>query len=80
VTDIQIVQDEIVEEFVIFDDWMDRYNYLIELANDLPIIDPKLKNNDYLIRGCQSKVTMKVKFTIQPIAMLLLPRELLPCW
>lgn len=49
-------QDEIIEEFSIFDDWMDKYNYLIELSKDLPAIDPKHKTNEYLIEGCQSKV------------------------
>jgi cysteine desulfuration protein SufE len=49
-------QDEIVEEFSIFDDWMDKYNYLIELSKDLPEIDPKYKTQQYLIEGCQSKV------------------------
>lgn len=53
---LEEVQNEIVDEFVVFDDWMDRYNYLIELANELPIIDEKKKNNDYIIKGCQSRV------------------------
>ncbi len=49
-------QDEIIDEFSIFDDWMDKYNYLIELSKDLPEIDPKYKTQQYLIEGCQSKV------------------------
>ncbi len=49
-------QDEIIEEFSIFDDWMDKYNYLIELSKDLPEIDPKHKTQQNLIEGCQSKV------------------------
>ncbi len=49
-------QKNIVEEFSIFEDWLDRYNYLIELGNDLPEIDPQYKTNEYLINGCQSKV------------------------
>jgi len=67
---LQERQDEIIEEFSIFDDWMDKYNYLIELSKDLPEIDPKYKTNEYLIEGCQSKVWLyaemdenKVKFT-----------------
>jgi cysteine desulfuration protein SufE len=59
---IQEVQEEIVNEFVVFDDWMDRYNYLIELSNELPMIDGKLKNNDYVIRGCQSKVWLNAEY------------------
>lgn len=49
-------QYSIIEEFSVFDDWLDRYNYLIELGNELPEIDPQYKNNEYLINGCQSKV------------------------
>lgn len=49
-------QSEIVEEFSVFEDWLDRYNYLIELGNDLPAIDPKYRTNEYLINGCQSRV------------------------
>jgi len=63
-------QKDIVEEFSIFEDWLDRYNYLIELGNDLPEIDAKFKTNEYLINGCQSKVWLhadlvdgKVHFT-----------------
>ena len=59
---LQEEQDQIVEEFLVFDDWMDRYNYLIELANDLPQIDTKLKNNDHIINGCQSKVWLNAEF------------------
>ncbi|PID91474.1 MAG: Fe-S metabolism protein SufE [Bacteroidetes bacterium] len=50
------VQDEIVEEFSVFEDWLDRYNYLIELGAELPGIDPAYKTSEYLINGCQSKV------------------------
>ncbi|MGC9374052.1 MAG: SufE family protein [Bacteroidales bacterium] len=53
---LQERQNEIIEEFSIFDDWMDKYNYLIELSKDLPVIDTKYKTNEYLIEGCQSKV------------------------
>lgn len=49
-------QDKIIEDFSVFDDWMDKYNYLIELSKDLPAIDPKYKIQKYLIEGCQSKV------------------------
>ena len=50
------IQKDIVDEFSVFEDWLDRYNYLIELGNDLPEIDPAFKTNEYLINGCQSKV------------------------
>jgi cysteine desulfuration protein SufE len=53
---INEIQDSIIEEFSLFDNWMDRYNYLIDIGKSLPVIDPKHKTNDYLIEGCQSKV------------------------
>jgi cysteine desulfuration protein SufE len=56
---IDQVQNEIISEFEVFDDWLDKYNYLIELSNDLPRIDPKYKTNEYVINGCQSKVWLK---------------------
>ena len=49
-------QEEIIEEFSIFDDWLDKYEYLIELSSSLPEISPEHKNNNYLIEGCQSRV------------------------
>jgi cysteine desulfuration protein SufE len=59
---INDIQDEIIEEFEVFDDWMDKYNYLIELSRDLPLIDPKFKTNEYLISGCQSKVWLHAEY------------------
>lgn len=53
---INEVQDNIIDEFSLFDDWMDKYNLLIDLGKDLPVIDPKYKVRDFLIEGCQSKV------------------------
>jgi len=53
---IQDIQNEIIDEMSIFDDWMDKYNYIIELAKDLPEIDAKYKTPQYMIDGCQSKV------------------------
>jgi cysteine desulfuration protein SufE len=53
---IQEEQDTIAREFEIFDDWLDRYEYLIELSKDLEPLDPKYKTNEYLIAGCQSRV------------------------
>ncbi len=53
---IQEVQEEIIEEFSMFDDWMERYEYIIELGKALPLIDEKFKTDDNLIVGCQSKV------------------------
>ncbi|MFA5327499.1 MAG: SufE family protein [Prolixibacteraceae bacterium] len=53
---INEIQREIIEEFSVYEDWMDKYSYLIELGNDLKDIDPKDKTDQYLIRGCQSRV------------------------
>jgi cysteine desulfuration protein SufE len=53
---IEEVQNEIIEEFGIFDEWMDRYSYLIDLGRKLPPLDDKLKTEAHLIRGCQSQV------------------------
>jgi cysteine desulfuration protein SufE len=53
---IEAAQEEIVEEFSMFEDWMQRYEYMIDLGKSLPLIDPQFKNDDYIIKGCQSKV------------------------
>jgi cysteine desulfuration protein SufE len=53
---IKEVQDNIIDEFSLFDDWMDKYNLLIDLGKELPVIDAKYKVKDFLIEGCQSKV------------------------
>jgi cysteine desulfuration protein SufE len=53
---IQEEENKIIEEFANFDDWMDKYNYIIELGKSLPIIDEEYKQDKYLITGCQSNV------------------------
>lgn len=53
---IKEIQEEIVEEFSMFDDWMQRYEYMIELGKSLPLIEEKYKVEENLIKGCQSKV------------------------
>jgi cysteine desulfuration protein SufE len=53
---IEEIEKEIEDEFGMFDDWMDKYNYLIELGKDCPMIETKDKNDNNLIKGCQSKV------------------------
>lgn len=50
------IQEEIIDEFSVFDDWLDKYDYLIELSQALPAIDAKHRTDDYLINGCQSRV------------------------
>ena len=67
---IEAIQDEIIEEFSLFEDWMQRYEYMIELGKSLPLIDQVYKTDSYVIKGCQSKVWVhaalekeKLKFT-----------------
>lgn len=70
-------QNEIVDEFSMFDDWMQRYEYIIELGKSLPLIDEKYKTDKNTIKGCQSKVWVhaeeqdgKVVFTADSDAIL----------
>jgi cysteine desulfuration protein SufE len=53
---IKEIQNEIVDEFSMFDDWMERYEYIIELGKGLPIVEEQYKTEDNIIKGCQSKV------------------------
>ena len=74
---IKEIQEEIIDEFAMFDDWMERYEYLIELGKSLPIIDQQYKLDENLIKGCQSKVWLhstskdgKILFTADSDAIL----------
>ncbi|MBR5454645.1 MAG: SufE family protein [Rikenellaceae bacterium] len=53
---MDVIQEEIIEEFSVFEDWLDKYDYLIELSDSLPAIAPEHRTDDFLIRGCQSRV------------------------
>ena len=53
---IEAIQEEIVEEFSLFDDWMQRYEYMIDLGKSLPLIAEEYKTDNHIIKGCQSKV------------------------
>ncbi len=55
-------EQEIIEEFELFDDWMDKYEHIIELGKDLPLINPKYKTKEYLIKGCQSQVWVNAEY------------------
>ena len=55
------IQDEIIEEFSVFDDWLDKYDYLIDLSETLPAIAPEHRTERYLIEGCQSRVWVDAK-------------------
>ncbi len=65
---IKEIQDEIVDEFSMFDDWMQRYEYMIDLGKSLPIIDNQFKTDDYIIKGCQSKVWVHAEMNNSEIA------------
>ena len=74
---IKEIQEEIIDEFSMFEDWMERYEYIIDLGKSLPIIADEYKLDENLIKGCQSKVWMhsevdtdKVKFTADSDAIL----------
>ena len=54
--EIKEIQEEIIDEFSMFDDWMQRYEYMIDLGKSLPLIDEAYKTEDNIIKGCQSKV------------------------
>lgn len=53
---IEEIQEEIVDEFALFDEWMDKYEHLIELGKELPLIEDQYKTEENLIKGCQSRV------------------------
>ena len=55
-------QNNISEEFAVFDDWLDKYNLLVEMGKDLPLIDARYKTNNHLISGCQSKVWLHAAY------------------
>ena len=58
---IEAIQEELIDEFSMFEDWMQRYEYMIDLGKSLPIIDANLKTEDRLIKGCQSKVWLNAE-------------------
>ena len=60
---IQEIQTEIIEDFAMFDDWMQKYEYLIDLGKELAPIDKKYKTEDNLIKGCQSRVWLHAEHT-----------------
>ena len=56
------IEQALIEEFELFDDWMDKYNYIIELGKELPMIDEQYKTPEYLIDGCQSQVWLHADY------------------
>jgi cysteine desulfuration protein SufE len=74
---IKEIQEEIIDEFSMFEDWMERYEYIIELGKSLPLIKESYKKDENLIMGCQSKVWLHseieddiIKFTADSDAIL----------
>jgi cysteine desulfuration protein SufE len=61
VLNVEEIEQEIVEEFSVFDDWMDKYEHIIGLGKELPLIHESLKTEDLLIKGCQSRVWLHAK-------------------
>ncbi len=59
---INEIQNELIEDFSFFDDWMAKYEYIIQLGKELPLIDEQYKKDEYLIRGCQSKVWLHADY------------------
>jgi cysteine desulfuration protein SufE len=55
-------QQEVVDEFALFSDWQDRYEHLIELGKDLPVIAPEKKTEENIVRGCQSRVWLSAEY------------------
>jgi len=65
---IKEIQEEIIDEFSMFEDWMERYEYIIELGKSLPLIDEQFKIDENLIVGCQSKVWLHSEIKDQKIS------------
>ena len=59
---INEAQDEIIDEFEMFDDWMEKYEYIIQLGKDLPLIDEQYRKDENLIKGCQSRVWLHSEY------------------
>nr|WP_315189555.1 SufE family protein [uncultured Flavobacterium sp.] len=59
---IKEIQEEIIDEFSMFDDWMQRYEYIIDLGKSLPLIKEEAKTDENLIKGCQSKVWLQGEY------------------
>ena len=59
--EVSVIEQEIIDEFAVFSDWMEKYEYIIDLGKNLPVIDEKQKTDDNLIEGCQSRVWLACK-------------------
>ena len=59
---ISEVEEQIIEEFELFDDWMDKYEHLIDMGRNLPLIDEQNKNDEHIVKGCQSQVWLNAEY------------------
>jgi cysteine desulfuration protein SufE len=59
---ISEIEEQIVSEFSAFDDWLDKYDLLVDMGKSMPLIDPQYKTDQYIISGCQSKVWLHARF------------------
>ncbi len=59
---INEIQDEIIDEFSLFEDWADKYEYIIDIGKKLPVMEEIYKNEDNIIKGCQSRVWLHAEF------------------
>ena len=69
-TTINEIQEQVVAEFSVFDDWMDKYSLLIDMGNELPPLDAKYKTQNNLIEGCQSRVWLQADCTGEKVVFL----------
>ena len=67
---IKEIQEEIIDEFDLFEDWMERYEHLIDLGKSLPLIEERFKMDENLIKGCQSKVWLHAEIENDQLAIL----------
>ena len=65
---IKEIQEEIIDEFSMFDDWMQKYEYIIEMGKSLPLINEEFKTDDNIIKGCQSKVWVHAQLNDDKVA------------
>jgi len=65
---IEDIQAEIIDEFAMFDDWEERYQYMIDLGKTLPLIEQQYKTEDHIIKGCQSKVWVHAEMNDDKVA------------
>ena len=74
---IETIKNDIIYEFSLFEDWMEKYEYIIELGKSIPLINPKFKVDDNLIKGCQSKVWIHAELKDNNVIDLRIPNQVI---